>query len=201
MVLHTDQKHPHVHLVVKAEHETEPGKRLHIKKAMLRQWREQFAQCLREQGVAANATPGHVRGRPKTAKKDPIHQRLKALAEFERLGEAERARRSPPKESTFMRDKVEAVARELQAGRLSPEAGKEKMLARREATDAAWHAVAARLKEQGKDELAREVESFVHQMPPVRTEKELIARGLLQALDGQRRRDAAEREGGPDRER
>jgi hypothetical protein len=28
MVLHTDQPHPHVHLVVKCEHEFEPGKRL-----------------------------------------------------------------------------------------------------------------------------------------------------------------------------
>ena len=57
MVLHTDQAHPHVHLVVKAEHEYEPGKRLYIRKATLRQWREDFAACLRELGVAANATP------------------------------------------------------------------------------------------------------------------------------------------------
>ena len=56
MVLHTDQKHPHVHLVVKAEHEFEPGRRLHIDKAMLRRWREQFAACLREQGIAAKQT-------------------------------------------------------------------------------------------------------------------------------------------------
>ncbi len=62
MVLHTDQNHPHVHLVVKAEHEYEPGKRLYIRKATLRQWREQFAAYLREQGVAANATPAPLRG-------------------------------------------------------------------------------------------------------------------------------------------
>ena len=34
MVLHTDQKHPHVHLVVKAENEL--GQRLHIDKQRLR---------------------------------------------------------------------------------------------------------------------------------------------------------------------
>lgn len=61
MVLHTDQAHPHVHVVVKAENEQ--GRRLHIDKAMLRQWREDFAQAMREQSVAANATPRTVRGR------------------------------------------------------------------------------------------------------------------------------------------
>jgi hypothetical protein len=40
-------------LVVKAE--SESGKRLHIDKAMLRDWREQFAALMGEQGVAALA--------------------------------------------------------------------------------------------------------------------------------------------------
>jgi hypothetical protein len=56
MALHTDQQHPHVHLVVKAE--SEYGRRLHIDKPMLREWREDFAKLMREQGVAANATRG-----------------------------------------------------------------------------------------------------------------------------------------------
>ncbi|MDB6043044.1 MAG: hypothetical protein JWM63_1595 [Gammaproteobacteria bacterium] len=47
MVLHTDQQHPHVHLVVKAE--SEQGERLHIDKAMLRTWRDDFARLMREQ--------------------------------------------------------------------------------------------------------------------------------------------------------
>jgi hypothetical protein len=42
MALHTHQRNPHVHLVVKAEREIEPG-RLRINKAMLREWREDFA--------------------------------------------------------------------------------------------------------------------------------------------------------------
>src|SRR5438093_6949861 len=105
MVLHTDQKHPHVHLAVKAEHEFDPSKRLHIDKAMLRRWREQFAVCLREQGVAANATPGYVRGRARAGTRDAIHQRLKALREHERLPAEMRERRRAPTESTFMRAK------------------------------------------------------------------------------------------------
>jgi type IV secretory pathway VirD2 relaxase len=63
MVLHTDQQHPHVHIVVRAE--SEHGRRLHINKEMLRQWREDFARMMREQGIAANATPRVARGRNK----------------------------------------------------------------------------------------------------------------------------------------
>jgi len=59
LVLHTDQKHPHVHLVVKAE--PSRGRRLRIDKATLRIWREDFAKNMREQGVEANATPSVYR--------------------------------------------------------------------------------------------------------------------------------------------
>ncbi len=37
MALHTHQQHPHVHLAVRAE--ALAGPRLHIDKAMLREWR------------------------------------------------------------------------------------------------------------------------------------------------------------------
>jgi len=60
MALHTHQQHPHVHLVVMAE--GIEGRRLHIDKAMLREWREDFARMMRDQGIAANATPRAVRG-------------------------------------------------------------------------------------------------------------------------------------------
>ena len=59
MALHNHQKHPHVHLVVKAEGCDVP--RLHIDKAMLREWHGDFARMMRDQGIAANATPRAVR--------------------------------------------------------------------------------------------------------------------------------------------
>src|SRR5262249_35747319 len=72
LVLHTDEAHPHVHLVVKAE--SEQGERLNIRKATLRHWREQFALHLRELGAAANATERAVRGESKSSKKDAIYR-------------------------------------------------------------------------------------------------------------------------------
>jgi type IV secretory pathway VirD2 relaxase len=71
-VLHTDEPHPHVHLVQKAV--SEQGVRLNITKATLRHWRSEFARHLRVLGVAANATERAVRGETKTSKKDGIYR-------------------------------------------------------------------------------------------------------------------------------
>jgi hypothetical protein len=65
MTLHTDEPHPHVHVVLKAV--SEQGRRLNIKKATLQEWRAKFAAHLREQGVAANATPRWFRDQPARA--------------------------------------------------------------------------------------------------------------------------------------
>lgn len=60
MAPHTDDAHPHVHVVLKAT--TEQGVRLNIKKVHLKEWRVKFADHLRQLGVAANATPRQFRG-------------------------------------------------------------------------------------------------------------------------------------------
>jgi hypothetical protein len=72
MVLHTDDDHPHIHVVVKAV--SEQGLRLNIKKATLRAWRQQFASNLRELGVAANATERAVRGETKIHRSDGAYR-------------------------------------------------------------------------------------------------------------------------------
>jgi hypothetical protein len=72
MVLHTDEPHPHVHMVVKAL--SEQGVRLHILKATLRDWRREFARHLRGLGVEANATDRAVRGQGQSPKLDGIYR-------------------------------------------------------------------------------------------------------------------------------
>jgi hypothetical protein len=172
-----------------------------VRKATLRAWREQFAQYMREQGVPANATPKGLRGQAPTGKKDPIHQRLKSIAEYDGLSAEEKAQRSPPKDSTFMRAKVKTVARELQDGVLRPEPGKAKLAETRESVVADWMATAATLRAQGEHDLAAQVVQFVKDLPPVRTEKELIAAGLLAQINAQRRRDDPRVTGEPPHER
>ena len=108
MVLHTDQPHPHVHLVVKAM--SEDGERLNIRKATLRDWRQEFARHLREQGIEGNATERVVRGETKTHKPDRMYRP-------ERYGR-----------STDFRNRLDVVAGDLKRERLAVEAGKSKML-------------------------------------------------------------------------
>src|SRR5437764_6023705 len=72
MVLHTDEPHPHVHVVVKAI--SEQGVRLNIRKTTLREWRQAFARHLRDGGIAANATERAVRGESRTRDIDSIYR-------------------------------------------------------------------------------------------------------------------------------
>jgi hypothetical protein len=168
MVLHTDQKHPHVHLVVKAE--SEQGKRLYIRKATLREWRRDFAQCMREQGVAANATPNESRGQSRSTRKDGIYRAIQRG------------------DSTFMRKRVETVAKEPQARQFKPESGKGRLVETRRQVVAGWAGVTKALREQGEVQLAAEVDVFVRSMPRVMTDRERIAVGLLAQVEAQRRR-------------
>jgi type IV secretory pathway VirD2 relaxase len=182
MVLHTDQDHPHVHVVVKAE--SEAGERLYIRKATLRQWRQDFAACLREQGVAANATPTAARGRVRNHKKDAIHQRIKQIKAYNALSAAERARRSAkkPVECRYLRGRVEAVAEALPGGAPLADEGKRKLLESRRTVVADWTEVAEQLEAQGERALAGQVRAMIEAMPPIVTEKERIAQGLLAQL-------------------
>lgn len=54
LALHTDERNPHVHMVLKAM--SEGWEHLNIRKRMLHEWRKEFACHLRAQGVSAKAT-------------------------------------------------------------------------------------------------------------------------------------------------
>lgn len=83
MALHTDEPHPHVHVIVKAM--GEDGRRLNVKKARLKEWRVKFAHHLRQVGVAANATPRPFRGQPGHATPSEIY-RLRVREQVEIVG-------------------------------------------------------------------------------------------------------------------
>jgi Relaxase/Mobilisation nuclease domain len=165
MVLHTDEPHPHVHVIVKAT--GYDGTRLNVRKATLRQWRREFARHLREYGVAANATERAVRGVTKPQKTDGIYR-----AECRR-------------DSTHWRQRNDAVARAMiPDGEIRPEPGKAHLLQTRRQVVQGWNEVADDLVRQGHAELALAVRSFVKQLPPVRTEREWIRDRMLEEARG-----------------
>ena len=159
LALHTDDDHPHVHLVLKAI--SKQGVRLNIRNAMRRHWRAQFARHLRALGVPANATERAVRGQTRKSKRDGIY------------------RASLRGESTVLRAQAEAVATELLKGDVRVDPGHQMLLQTRKAVDGGWRAVARRLAREGRPELAREVIHFLTRMSPPRTERELLAAEIL----------------------
>jgi hypothetical protein len=159
MVLHTDEPHPHVHVVVKAVGEN--GVRLNIRKATLRYWRQEFACQLRAHGVEANATERSVRGQCRAPKLDPIFRA------------AQRG------ESSHMAARVHEVARELTAGSLD-RSGATRLQRIRMDVVRGWKAVRDILLAEGRFQLADEVARFVNRMPPPKVEKEWMAHELME---------------------
>ena len=146
LVLHTDEAHPHVHLVVKAE--SEQGERLNIRKATLRHWRHQFVENLQELGIAANATERAVRGESRTPKKDGIYRASRREESTRQMQEVRDLRaRSDDAVRRFVR-------------------GTQMLEQTRAAVVTGWRAIAQQLHADGAYELAESVTRFVVQMPP-----------------------------------
>lgn len=164
MALHTHQDHPHVHLVVKSE--GNDGRRLHIDKAMLREWREDFARLMREQGVAANATPRVLRGRPKGG-----------------LDSIQGLKRS---KAQLLRDKMQSIASELSSTGTVRDPARPGLLQTRKLVVDGWMKVASALDAQGQEVLAGDVRYFAKNLPPVLTDRERLAAEFLQYVKSSR---------------
>ena len=167
MVLHTDEPHPHAHLVLKAV--SEQGVRLNIKKATLRHWRSQFASQLRTLGVAANATERAVRGENRSARKDGIY------------------RAALRGESNYMHALAEGVVANLRNGKSGSKDHSTVLEATRSEVARGWGAVANQLLASGDQELASSIVKFLSAMSPPRTDRELIARALVDGARDRRR--------------
>jgi hypothetical protein len=173
MALHTDEPHPHVHVVMKAV--SEQGVRLHIRKETLRHWRAEFARHLRALGVPANATQRYVRGETTPRKSDGIY------------------RASMRGESTHMRERAQAVARDFSLDGGRPEPGKAKLLETRDNVRRAWWTVSEILILDKRPDLAAQVRRFAEQMPPLMTERERLADMLVKRIPPPRAREGPKR--------
>jgi hypothetical protein len=144
MVLHTDEPHPHVHMVVKGCERA--GGASQYPEGTLRGWRQEFARHLRTHGVEANATERAVRGNRLPAKLDGIYR-------AEQRGE-----------SHHTRTRAEVVARELLKGDLRIEQGKARLLETRKEVERGWFAVSDILMAEGREELAHQAWRFAAEM-------------------------------------
>lgn len=171
-------KHPHVHLVVKAEHEYGEA-RLNPRRADLRRWRQDFATYLREQGVAATATRREDRGLPKTHKRAAPQRAMQRNQGGTRVPGSGGELYTEAGDSRFMRRKLEAVKRELQAhGKVRDQTAYRALLNVRADVAARWQAGIGFLRAAGREQEARRFEMVLANLPPVQTEQQLIAAAL-----------------------
>jgi hypothetical protein len=157
MVLHTDEPHPHVHLVVKAM--SEQGDRLNIRKGTLRRWRNEFASHLRRLGVAANATDRAVRGSTLPRMSDGIFRTAQR-------GES--------------RVVNEIVGWDLPFKEVPSSA---KLVETRELVRRGWAAISLGLRDEGWHQLAEQAERFMRSMPPPRSNQELMLQAMIQGRE------------------
>lgn len=160
LVLHTDEPHPHVHLVVRAL--SDQGERLNIRRATLREWRREFAHCLLNQGIPANATERAVRGETRTHRTDGIY------------------RAALRGDSAHLRARVKAVSSsDFVVSKNALELGKAVLLKTREQVESGWRTLSDVLFAEGHTKLAAEVRQFLSELPPCKTDNERIADRLL----------------------
>lgn len=174
MALHTDEPHPHVHLLVKAV--SEQGERLNIRKETLRRWRAGFAEQLRARGVAANATERAVRGQSKKALKDGIY------------------RAAGRGESTHLRERLRTAAAAIAKGtRMPADAGARRLHGTSEQIWAGYHGIADRLLAQGDRDLSAHVRMFADRIQYPVTHQERDREHVRETLGERARARDAER--------
>lgn len=164
-VAHEDERHPHVHLAVKAVDRN--GVRLNPRKADLQHWREMFADKLHDHGIAANATPRQVRG----VDRKPVKQAVRHIdAEYTEGTRQEPARVTASQRADADKELASGVERKHPAYRQLKTARKEQQQS--------WGRLARALA-RGDDadrRLALDVTRFVDAIPASQTlQQALIA--------------------------
>lgn len=161
MALHTDTKHPHVHLTVRTV--GHDGIKLNLRKADLQHLRDQFAQRLRKRGIEAEATPRHARGIARKSSKMAVYK----VRQKGQLPNTEQAKR-------------EEVQRDMNAhgGRLPDYPWDRSMMTRRNNVIGTYMRAATALAQSNNPEdqaLARDTERFAASLTGMQTERSRMA--------------------------
>lgn len=179
---HDDEKHPHVHLTVRAlDHD---GIRLNPRKADLQLWRETFAEKLRAHGIEANATPRKARGVVRKAE----HQAIKHIDR----GFAAGKRKAPARVTEA--HKADAL-KEVTEGKKRANPAQDNIIAARKKVQQGYGNVARVLATGDAEDkqLALEIVNFIKQIPPVVTKHQQLVAALHDRPEQQKRKEKADK--------
>ena len=123
---------------------------------------------MREQGIAANATPRSARGQTKRAAKDVFFRTQRRA------------------QSYSLREKLDDIGREISATKTITDPARVRLLETRKAVVAGWNAVASKLEAQGEIVLGGHVRYFATHLPQVLTDRERLAVQLIQHARAER---------------
>ncbi len=162
MALHTDTKHPHVHLTLRTV--GHDGIKLNLRKADLQHLRDVFAGKLRQRGIDAESTPRSARGVTRRGERTPVYK-TRQRGEVVAVDKAKRRE----------------VARDVadHGGQLPDQPWDGAIVERRNRvmnTYSAAAAVLARSTDPEDRELARATERFAAGLTDVTTERTVLAR-------------------------
>ena len=171
LALHDDTDHPHVHLAVKAQGFDLTW--LKRTKADLQDWRESFAEKLRDQGVEAEATPRRARGvvqKPQTQAMRHLLRDRRSKVFKAKVDEAMRDVTAP--EKALLRP-WEVAIRERQRE------------VRRVYVEVAGDLAKAR--DETSRQAAAQLQAFLKSLPPLETERDRLRREVVPLLEEQGR--------------
>lgn len=168
MALHTDTKQPHVHLSVKAQGFDLTW--LKRSKADLQEWRERFAQKLRDQGIEAEATPRRARAAVRKANTQAMHHLAKE-----------------PKRSTVIASKVEEAIREIDGQTSAGARPWERAIAERQRQVRNAYAQIEQDLRGARNDVSRkaadQLAGFLNSLPAMETERDKLKRQLAVVME------------------
>ena len=177
-------KQPHAHFVVRSlGHD---GRRLHFSNAERDKLREVFATCLREVGVAANATPRWARGKTQRGLSQAEYNNVKrARTAKERAKlyamQKKRAKAKPVRVTKNLKNRSDEVQVAIKTGKPIPDApGIVKAKARRQSLTSLLEQSIAELQagDSADKQLAAATKKHLEELPPVESAQQMAVRVL-----------------------
>lgn len=186
---HRDEKHSHVHVTVRMR--GHDGTRLNPRKADLQQWRDNFAESLKGQGIEAAASPRRARG----IVLKPVKQAIQQMRE---RADGLRQRGQQAGQTLVDKNAIDEAFQDIRNPGIEPRPWEQHIRARQQQIRSNY-LQAAKILSGSNDlderKLAEQLRAFVREMPAINTRRHLLRQSIVAGYQKSivKERDAPER--------